>query len=66
MKYVVDEAMCSGHGLCAAVAPEVYTLDDEGFNAEIGQTLEVPAGKELAAREGARGCPEAALAIVDD
>jgi ferredoxin len=66
VKYVVDEAMCSGHGLCAAIAPRVYTLDDDGFNAEVGQTLEVPAGEEAAARNGARSCPDAALAIIED
>lgn len=66
MKYVVDEAMCSGHGLCAALAPEVYDLDDDGFNAHIGQTVQVPAGQEEAAVEGARSCPEAALSIVED
>jgi ferredoxin len=66
VKYVVDEAMCSGHGLCAAIAPEVYTVDDEGFNAEIGLTLDVPAGQEQAARMGARSCPDAALAIIED
>jgi ferredoxin len=66
VRYVVDEAMCSGHGLCSALAPGVYTLDDEGFNAEVGQTLEVPAGQEEAARLGARSCPDAALAIIED
>jgi ferredoxin len=66
MKYLVDEALCSGHGLCAAVAPEVYELDDEGFNAQAGHTCEVRAGLEDAAREGAESCPDAALVIIED
>ncbi|HZZ50130.1 MAG TPA: ferredoxin [Pseudonocardia sp.] len=66
MKYLVDEALCSGHGLCAAVAPDVYSLDDEGFNAQAGRTCEVPAGLEAAAREGAESCPDVALVIVEE
>ena len=65
MKYVVDMALCAGHGLCADAAPDVYTLDDEGFNAESGHTVAVPSHLEGAAREGAMLCPESAIQILD-
>jgi hypothetical protein len=34
VRYLVDQALCCGHGQCAALAPEVYSLDDDGFNKE--------------------------------
>lgn len=42
-------------------APELYQLDETGYSA-LG-VLEVPAGMETAAREGAAACPERAISI---
>jgi ferredoxin len=36
MKLVVDEALCAGHGLCYAHAPEVFQPDEEGYNKDVG------------------------------
>ncbi len=66
MKAVIDSALCAAHGLCAATAPEFYELDDDGYNAAAGTTVDVPPGQEAAARAGATACPEAAIQIVDD
>jgi ferredoxin len=63
VKFVVDKALCSGHGQCAAVAPDVYALDDDGFNADAGRTVDIVEGKESAAQDGARGCPESAISL---
>ncbi|MFR9805033.1 ferredoxin [Pseudonocardia sp. RS010] len=65
MKHLVDEALCAGHGLCAAVAPAVYDLDDDGLNAAIGTMVAVAPGQEGAAREGAAACPEQAIRLTD-
>lgn len=65
MKYVVDAALCCGHGQCYNTAPEVYSSNDDGENAAIGQTVEVDAGHEAAARRGASRCPEAAIKFFD-
>ena len=47
MKVHIDEVKCTGHGRCAKYAPNVYTLSDEdGYNADRGQVIEVPAGEE--------------------
>lgn len=64
MRYLVDPALCSGHGACAAVADNVYKLDDSGFNAIVATEVEVPPGLEDAAQEGADACPDAAIRIL--
>jgi len=65
MKIKIDGELCTGHGRCWTVAKEVYTLDDNGYNAERGKTVEVPKGKEEAARLGAARCPERAITIIE-
>jgi ferredoxin len=61
MKLEVNKALCSGHARCAATAPEIYELDDNGFNALT--VLEVPPELEDAAVRGADACPERAITI---
>lgn len=65
MRFLVDRALCSGHGQCAAFAPEVYELDDDGFNADAGSSVDVPDEKLAAARTGADMCPESAITLLD-
>lgn len=66
MKARIDGELCTGHGRCAAVAPEFYVLDDNGYNAQRGKTMEVPATMAAAARLGAARCPERAITIIED
>jgi ferredoxin len=66
MRYVVDSALCCGHGRCYALAPEVFSAGDDGRNAEVGQTVEVSADMEEAARSGAQSCPESAIVVFGD
>ena len=63
MKIAVDTGRCTGHARCHAVAPEVYQLDDDGYNALTEG--EVPAGQEQHARDGAAACPERAITVTD-
>jgi ferredoxin len=63
MKLTIDAAMCTGHGRCYTLAPELLSYDDAGFPNELGTTVDVPAGQEDAAREAALSCPEGAIAI---
>jgi ferredoxin len=65
VRYLVDTALCSGHGACAAAADEVYSLDDAGFNAICGREVEVPPELEKAAVEGADACPDQAIRILN-
>ena len=66
MKLTVDAEMCTGHGRCYTLAPDLLDYDDEGFVSIRGQTIEVPAGQEAAARDAAMGCPESAITISED
>lgn len=65
MRIAVSQELCSGQGRCYAVAPEVYTADDEGFCAQSGTEFEVAPGLEDKARLGAETCPEGAIEIRD-
>ncbi len=64
MKIRIDRAACVGNARCAAIAPELFPLDDDGYIAI--EEREVPAGMEQLARRGARACPEKIITIVDD
>ena len=61
MRICVDRSKCSGHALCAATAPDLYTLDDDGYS-NVGE-LDVPAGMEDLARRGMETCPERAITL---
>lgn len=63
MKIVVDREKCQGHALCAAQSPDVYELDDFGYNS-MGE-FEVKPGQEETARQGAAWCPEEAIEIIE-
>ena len=64
MRIMVDRNVCAGHALCAATAPDVFTLDGDGYSNADGLT--VPVGKEVQATFGAACCPERAIVPVDD
>jgi ferredoxin len=61
MKIRIDKPKCVGHARCAAVSPELFLLDDEGYIAV--EEIEVPPGMEELARRGARACPERVIVI---
>jgi len=64
MKIHVDKSACSGHARCAAVAPNVFTLDDEGYNRS--DDYEVPEGQLVEASRGVLACPEQAISLIGD
>jgi ferredoxin len=63
MRAICDLELCQGHGRCEAMAPEVYTLDDNGYLATA--VIEVAPGLEAQAKLGAEACPEQAITIVE-
>jgi ferredoxin len=65
MKVVVDGALCTGHGRCYSLAPDVFEPDDEGYNAQRDTRIDVPAGEEEPARHGAHSCPEGAITVIE-
>jgi ferredoxin len=66
MRMRIDGENCSGHGRCAKYAPDVYRLDDDGYNADRGSEIDVPAGQEKTAILGMKSCPERAITLVED
>ncbi len=61
MKIRIEKASCVGNARCAAVSPELFPLDEDGYIAV--EEVEVPAGMEALARRGARACPERIIVI---
>jgi ferredoxin len=64
MKIIANRAKCVGHARCAAVADELFVLDESGYIAF--DSKDVPTGMEPLARRGARACPERALRLEED
>ncbi|GAA2431868.1 ferredoxin [Actinomadura vinacea] len=61
MKVAVDDDRCRGHGICCALCPEVFTLNDDGYTTV--EDPEVPAEHEEAVRAAADQCPERAITV---
>lgn len=61
VKIRIDKKSCVGNARCAAVSPELFPLDEDGYIAV--EEIEVPAGMEALARRGARACPERIIVI---
>lgn len=64
MKIRIEKAECVGNARCAAVAPHLYPLDDDGYIDSAG--FDVPEGEEQAATNGARACPERIIFVLED
>ena len=63
MKIRVDRELCTGHGRCYMLAPEVYGEDERGHCAPL--LREVPEEHHEAARRGALACPEQAIELTE-
>ncbi|MCE2390400.1 MAG: ferredoxin [Proteobacteria bacterium] len=61
MKVQVLSEVCTGHGRCYMLAPEVFGEDDRGHCQVLAP--EVPSEHESQARIGAEACPEQAIEI---
>jgi ferredoxin len=65
MRVTVDPDVCTGHGRCYALAPELFGSDDFGHCEILVADGEVPPGLEAQARTGRDNCPELAISITD-
>jgi ferredoxin len=64
MKVHVDPDKCMGHGMCTALAPELFRVnEDTGLN-EMGE-FEIPPEQRPTALRGAGACPERAISVHD-
>ena len=61
MKVKVDLAVCTGHGRCYELAPEIFSEDESGYCVLL--CSEVPEGLEIQARRAEGNCPEGAIRI---
>jgi ferredoxin len=64
MKVVVDHGRCQGHAMCFNNTPELFELDDDGYNRM--QPFNVSPDDEAKAKRAARLCPERAINILSD
>jgi ferredoxin len=64
VKIRIEKAACAGNARCAAVAPELFPLDDNGYILVTG--IDVPPGQEELARRAAGACPERIILIEED
>ncbi len=64
MKILVDANRCSGHSQCLVYGPDVYVLDELGYNRT--SVDDVPKHLFDQARRGAMACPEEAITIIDE
>jgi ferredoxin len=60
----INEAACTGHGRCYALAPEIFQPDDQGHS--VALFTDVPDELCDKARNAVDNCPERALALVDE
>jgi ferredoxin len=65
MRVTVDAEVCTGHGRCYALAPEVFGPDDFGHCEILVPDGEVPDDLEAQARTGRDNCPELAISLTE-
>ncbi len=61
MRIVLDSDLCTGHGRCYSLAPELFDADDEGHSVVLA--TEVPEGLESQAWLAVQNCPERCITI---
>jgi ferredoxin len=64
VKVTVDADVCTGHGRCYVLGPDVFSPDDFGHCLVL--RADVPPELEHQARTAAESCPERAITVVDD
>jgi ferredoxin len=64
VRILVEKGRCQGHGQCAALAPDLFVLDDLGYLALAD--VEVADDDAATARRAALACPERAITILEE
>jgi ferredoxin len=62
MKVSVDSEVCTGHGRCYVLSPDVFAADDYGHCVVLQEEV-VDGELEQQARVGADNCPERAITL---
>ena len=61
MRIVLDRARCTGIGICEALAPNVFEVDDNGELVVL--SADVPEDAHDEVTEAVEGCPTMALKL---
>lgn len=64
MKITVRGDLCTGHGRCYTLAPDLLDCDDEGYVTIRDRVVDVPNNQVAASREAASTCPERAIELL--
>jgi len=56
----IDRSLCNGYGVCEAVSPDVFALDDEGL-----AVLRTSTSNDETVREACDSCPSGAISIAN-
>jgi ferredoxin len=64
MRIKLDRTLCDGFGLCAAHAPETFSLDDWGYASLVEKSGEVPAGQQADVTRALLDCPVHAILLL--
>lgn len=60
-RIVIDSDVCSGHGRCYSLHPELFDADDSGYPLVLEEA--VAPDQVSNARDAAGNCPEAAITV---
>lgn len=63
MRFEVDRALCQGHNRCAALLPDVFDIDEDGF-ASVYDDGEIPGELTDVAENVVDSCPEGAIRVI--
>jgi len=63
-KIVVDWDLCEANGICEAMAPDSFEVDDDDMLQVLND--EVTAENEGRVQRAVAGCPKSALSIVEE
>ncbi|HXV92258.1 MAG TPA: ferredoxin [Pseudonocardia sp.] len=64
MKVVVDFDLCESNAVCMGIAPEVFEVREDDFLYILDE--HPPEALRPKVEEAVRGCPRAAISIVED
>jgi ferredoxin len=64
LRIELDRAVCTGHGRCYVLAPDVFAPDDAG-NGTVLRPVVDSAGDCAAASLASDSCPEGAITLIE-
>jgi ferredoxin len=65
-RVVVDADLCSGHARCWMMAPDLFPLDEDGYNRYRYQGEVTLTGDPDAMEKAVASCPEGAIQVRED